>query len=289
MRVALFVEGTLSASAMHHEDALVQIWQVLVPSLSGAVRPNRVIGISKKHIVGLSGGAPIMSGAAEPFDLLLNREHARDPFDAAIVAWDLVPPWNPSVRGCRWQETCEFYANLARRDRVAEPWRTYVRGRAADLASRRRPSTRVAPARLVPGAIVPVCMDPMFEDLLVGSEGAIRRVLGVAGRRVPGWPGDGWAWGETDTPDVSVLQRAILAVRGIRPRPRPVVIVRGDMRTNKHGWAEYILRAMLEEASIVTQLGRHPVIARMREVARPDARQGGRRRPPRPRSGIPRD
>lgn len=266
LRVALFVEGGQDVPPPRGDAPLFRIWGELLVRSLGLRELHPIVPISKKHLVAMDPSAPRMSGAAEGLDHLIARKLGDPPvFDAAIVAWDLVPAWNPQAAGCRWEETLRLYEGLARSVRLPAIWREQSAQRLNELRSRPTPSARPQIPRLVPGLVLPLCMDPMFESLLVQHEGAARRALGVFGRPVDGWP-DGWGDPRARRPDQSPLGVAVNAVKRLRPAVDCARKVPGDMRTNKDGWGEWMLRNLfLDEQSAL--LHSHPIAERLREIA----------------------
>jgi hypothetical protein len=211
---------------------------------------------------------PPMSGSSEPLDALITRMLCRQPFDLALVAWDLFPAWNPEGNYCRWQETLDLYRFLAASRELPQIWKEQAVRRYESLARRSSPRQRQSPPPLEPGMVLPVCMEPMFESLLVQDEAAVKRALGIQGR-IQGWPSQGWGKGAL-RPDEKVLAPAIQALRRIRPK-RPVVAkVRGDMETNKDGWGEYILRQMLADNEARQSVLGHPLSKRLQELIQRD-------------------
>lgn len=201
---------------------------------------------------------PKMSGSAEPLDQLIARCMASEPFDAAIVAWDLVPAWNPAERPCRWQETVTFYEMLASSEDLPKAWVAYAETRRDELRGRQRPGARAAAPRLTAGACLALCMDPMFEDVLVQNESAVKRALDVTGG-LAGWP----KWRQSRNPDTDVIAAAVAALPGraaVRRR------VRGDYRTRKDEWGEYLLRQLGKDPTARLLLKEHPLVARLAEL-----------------------
>src|SRR5690606_22785331 len=121
VRVALFVEGSENR-AVRSGPLLQTMWDRLAKGL-GVEAFSRVVPISKKHLVAMDPDQPPMSGAGESLDQLMVRCLHREAFDAAVVAWDLVPAWNPEGGFCRWQETLDLYRHLATSAVLDEPWR----------------------------------------------------------------------------------------------------------------------------------------------------------------------
>src|SRR3989442_108223 len=102
-RIVLFVEGS-SAPARRGRDPLATIWQDLLVNFLGLLSFERVVPISKTNLVAMNPDTP-RSGRAVPLDELIARELEREAFEVAVVAWDLVPAWNPESELCRWTET----------------------------------------------------------------------------------------------------------------------------------------------------------------------------------------
>jgi hypothetical protein len=202
---------------------------------------------------------PTMSGAAEPLDQLIERMRTQLGFDAAVVAWDLTPAWNPAARGCRWQETLDFYRFLAASDDLPNAWTDHARRRFDELSVRPVPGARGALPRVDEGACLALCMEPMFEDILAQSESGLRRALGVSGRPPAGWP----RWRTSQSPDRDLIAPAISCLARRSPIRRRV---RGDFRTKKDEWGEYLLRQLIDEPECRTALAEHPVPTRLRDL-----------------------
>lgn len=267
LRVALFVEGGQDVPPPRRDAPLFRIWSEILPAHLGLRVLDPIFPISKKNLVAMDPSMPVMSGAGEGLDQLIARKlQGSAVFDAAIVAWDIVPAWNPTAESCRWQETLALYEGLARSDVLPDLWREQARSRLADLRARERPSARPSPPRLRPGVVLPLCMEPMFEGLLVQDEAAARRALGVQGRPVRDWP-SGWGDRRSRRPDLQPLGEAIRAVKAVRPQLDVVKRVRGDLRTNKDEWGAWILERLLTDDSASELVRAHPTCARLRELA----------------------
>lgn len=269
LRVALFVEGS-ETPPQRGKRPLQQIWNEDLPQALGVDSFASIIPISKKHLVAMDPDMPPMSGAGESLDQLMVRMLKREPFDAAIVAWDLVPAWNPEVAGlCRWAETLRFYELLgADGCCLDEAWKTKASNRFDELSSRPIARARRGPPVLENFSILALCMEPMFEACLILDEGAIRRALGVAHTKRPrNWPSDGWGGGQNQRPD-QLLAAVINALDRERPKPKILRQVGGNMRNNKDGWGEYLLRTMLADEEVSEVILEHPIAARLAELLR---------------------
>ncbi len=263
LRVALFVEG--SKSPPGKRDPLAKLWNETLVSALGIAGFHRVYPISKKHLVAMNPELPRPVGAGESFDRMLIRHLNSEPFDAAVVAWDLVPPWDPEREYCRWNEILDFYGLLARSHVLPDEWLQKAQGRLADLQNRPVPRHRLGPPSLERGMILCVWMEPMFESLLVQDERAVKRALGVT-TTPEGWPTSGWGDPRERQPDQRVLGRAILSIKRTKPKLQCVRQIPGDMRTNKNEWGEYILRKMLEDNRGRSIILNHPICVRLTEL-----------------------
>ncbi len=266
LRVALFVEGSTAPPTARGREALEQIWNQHLGRALGLQPFAPIVPIGKTHLVAMDPRRPPMSGAGERLDQLMARVLTTRPFDAAVVAWDLVPAWNPQGEFCRWNETVDLYRFLAESDCLPAAWKEKARRRFEDLSRRHSPASRSGPPALEPGMVLPLCMEPMFETLLVQDEAAARRALGVSGRAIHGWPRQGWGDPQERHPDDRVLAPAIRSLQRLRPRPRILGTVRGDMRTNKDGWGEYLLRQMLGDERARPLILSHALSRRLSEA-----------------------
>lgn len=273
LRLALFVEGSTPPPAVRGADPRERIWNEHLCRALGLPRFTLIQPINKKHLVAMDPSNPPMSGASEGLDALIGRTLKSQPFDAAVVAWDLHPQWNANADYCRWDETVRLYRLLAESQSPSFPeaWKLQARQRFEDLSQRPRPGMRSGPPRLGLGTVFALCMEPMFESLLTRDESAARRALGLAGRRIPGWP-TGWGPAAERRPDENILKPAILALGRMRPKPEVLRQVRGDLRTNKDGWGELLLRRLLEDPEARSQVLSHPLARRLSELSQ------GRRR-----------
>jgi hypothetical protein len=267
LRVALFVEGSENR-AIRRGPLLATMWIQLAGAL-GITAFSRVEPISKKHLVAMDPALVTMSGAGEALDQLMARCLEREPFDAAVVAWDLVPPKDADAGFCRWKETLDLYRLVGESHALPEPWRTAATRRHREMASRALPRQRRAPHRVASNEIVAVCMDPMFEALLLQSEQHVLRALEVV-HRPPGWPARGWGSSTTRQLDRDVLKPMIDAFDALprKQRPRVAKTLRTDAR-NKDPWLEYLLRRLLEDPEARAIVLAHPICRRLRECLAP--------------------
>lgn len=266
LRVALFVEGSTVPLPKHKQQPLEGIWNGCLADALGFDRFDPIVPISKKHLVAMDPRNPPMSGAGEALDALMKRILDRQTYDVAVVAWDLIPAWNPRESYCRWEETLSLYRFLAGSRILPDFWKERAAKRYDELCSRDVPNERRRPPILQPGIVLPVCMEPMFESLLVQDEAAVRRALGIQGRNVGGWPGRGWGDPQERRPDENILAPAIRAVSRLRPNPQVCRIVGGDLKTKKDEWGELLLRKLLKDGHVRSQILAHPIPRRLAEL-----------------------
>ena len=260
MKVAVFVEGGFEPPRRGGVTPLEELWlKTLLPQV-GCTADCLLIPISKKTIVALDPAQPKMSGAAEAFDQLFVRTLQKTAFDRAIVAWDLVPAWNPGVTGCRRSEVLDFFRYMASSTCLAAGWKQYCHSKYQSLMVNH---SVVPPPALKAGEIGVVVMEPMFEDILVQSEAGFRTVVGNFGKPKPkGWPNVGWGGG-SKRPDTEVVAPAVAALRGVKPKPHVVGRIRGDFRTAKNEWAEYLVRHMLADQNFRAVITGHAIAQRV--------------------------
>lgn len=262
MRLAFFVEG--SNSPIGSKPTLLEVWSEICASL-GVLLPTEVFPIDKRFLVAMDPSSPPMSGNAEGLDDLLLRMFQRKPFDAALVLWDLCPPWLPEAALCRWKETISLYAHMEQRHRLPAPFQSWVSQRHHELTHRPSAKQRRAPVKLTDGAIVPVCMEPEFESWLLQDEAALRAVLGLTGQQVKKWP---TLPKENSQRRKRHLTQAICAAQSASTEICKKI--RGDWRTNQPGWTTYLCRSLASRSS--DQWAAHPLARRLKEVLPPQSR-----------------
>lgn len=262
MKTALFAEGP--QEILDEEHPFVRLWQDAVLGNLNLPKFDFVYAINKKYLISMRPNAPKMSGASLKLDEFIERKRIVDNFDCAVVAWDLVPGWAGGVGGlCRWEETVEFYKGIASSTALPAAWANYAKTREKDLTSRRSPSQRTQLTKLAPNAILAVCMDTMFESLIVADEQAVKKALGCSGKRISDWPR---AWKNLPPrPDSDLLSPAISAARKFRPKLEEAFAVRGDLITAKHEWGYYFLNSMLAPTGS-QKCRNHQIATRLREI-----------------------
>jgi hypothetical protein len=263
LKIALFVEGSREIAGP--QDPLDRLWRTHITGALGLRSLDRVIGVSKGSLVAMDAAVKGLkkktSSIQVPLDLLMSRELARAPFDAAVVAWDLQPPWDPRAAACRWNEVKALYLGLSQSPTLPKPWVNAATARLAELTARVMPSQRASPARLQRFATLAVWMKPDFEGL-IAHERAIRHALGISGRSVRGWPTD---WTEKGPKRMDgVLDQAIEAARRVRPK-LPVFRSCGlPFRSAKHTWASLIIDRGGD--SLKANMTKHSTGSRLREL-----------------------
>jgi len=265
-KAVLFVEGELTQSP-RGPAPLATIWQLHLVRSLGLIDIDRVVGINKKNLVAMEKAQvnkKQMSGAGMVgLDERIARELKREHFDVAVIAWDLQPPWSPSAPTCRWEEVLNLYRGLSESKALPDrPWRRWARNRFNELSRRNKEQRNPNPPSLEDGAVLAVCMEPVFESLLIVCEQTIRRTLGVKDSGRVKWP----TWSEYLQRPEDLLRLAIEAAKRVEPKPTAIKRVRGDMRTAKHEWGEYLLRHMIEDEQCRERLRHHPTAARLVEL-----------------------
>lgn len=250
LRLALFVEGPphFDLSGRIH---LEKLWNRLCV-LSRVTSPLQVIGFSKAQLRKMAHRPEIKDSGTQPLDRLVAQHYDRQMFDRAIIAFDALPDNQEVVpKGCRHEEI-DF---VLRHFEVSPQLPKYIRA----AATRLRAHYATDPAQRKvrdPGPLEILYMWPNFEGLLVCDEPTVKRALVGHNQPIPSkWP--------TFTPmirnpDQSVLPQAVeCASKAARN------MVRGTFKTNKHAWAEYIIRHVRPNSRI---LG-HPITLRLATIA----------------------
>jgi hypothetical protein len=266
LKLALFVEGSIAPLPKHKQPPLAGIWNGCFGETLGLQRFDPIIPISKTHLVAMDPDNPPMSGAGEALDVLMVRMLKLHDFDAAVVAWDLVPAWNPEGSFCRWLETLNLYRFMAGSKVLPDTWKEQASRRYEEMSRRRTPGERLRPPAPRPGMVLPVCMEPMFESVLVQDEAAARRAFGIQGQNVAGWPRQGWGDRHDRRPDNNILAPAILAMSRMRPKLQAYRVIGGDLKTRKNEWGEYLLRRLLEDEQARPLILEHPLSKRLAEL-----------------------
>ena len=260
-KIVLFAEGSLGQPT-RRGDPFVNLWQDLMVRELELLPFARVVPIDKRALVAMDPESPPMSGASVGLDELILREIEGGGIDVAVVAWDLLPPWDPRADICRWDECMSLYRHLSRSTVLPNAWLRNAASRYAELRARPSPNARPGVPRPKSDSVLTVCMEPMFEAVLMACEDGVRRALGVGGRRVPGWP----RWSGPGVVDRDVIQPSVSAARAMRPKPHVFRQIPGDFRTAKHEWAEYLLRKLFADRRCRERVVQSPTCRRLMEV-----------------------
>ena len=260
LRIVLFVEG----SPTRHPrlaDLFENIWRTPIVEMLQLPHFDRIVTIDKRMIAAMDPATKI-SGRAVPLPDKLAAELERSAFDVAVIAWDLLPPWEPEQVTCRWNETLNLYKGFSASQSLPEPWRTRAAARLKELNARRVPSDRLRKQSLTKCEILAVCMEPTFESLLTHCEKTIRNIFGITDARAIGWPN----WNDPNVNPTELLGLSIEAARKIHPQPVVFRHIRGDMKTAKNEWGECLLRQMIRDEQCFEKLKRHPTSLRFTEI-----------------------
>jgi len=217
---ALLVEGPVNASG-DERATFDTLWTEYLTSLNSTL-PHIIVPIHKPHLVAMDPSLPTMSGASEALDHLIARIIKVHNISAIAIAWDLTPPWDPDAeeaKYCRWNETKKLYDLLAQSMVLPTEWKESCRARWVELAGRAQPGDRAGPFTLEEHAVVPICMEPEFEGLLVQNERQIMRAVGLAKIPAQHWPK---RWGAAGQNPKTLLAKAVVAARKAKPKPAPV-------------------------------------------------------------------
>ncbi|MBL8228928.1 MAG: hypothetical protein JNL98_10640 [Bryobacterales bacterium] len=261
MRLGLVVEGSHVFHQRTKVELLEQLWATEVPRVTGSVRPVRVIGMSKGSLAAMKlreSSFRRSSSLAEPLDALIERFLEQGGIDCLVVVWDLLPPWDRSEPTCRWTETLAFYEGLALSTVLRDPFRSFAEQRFQELRRRVRPDARRELPKLVKGAIYGVCIDPLFESVFM-DERAMKRSLGVVGKRMQGWPG---GWEVTNSKASDVVAEALDAARDAAPTSPLFRRNRQPYETSKTEWAIHFLQSGDFHATV----RQHPLGVRLAEI-----------------------
>lgn len=250
MRTALVVEGSHQPHRRTNEDLLRKLWAHVVPEALGCFQPGLVFGINKGCVAAMQlrdVNLKRTTSSAEQLDYVLERLRRVHDIDCFVVAWDLLPPWDKTVAACRWQETLAFYEGLSLSEALHEPFRESSRLRFSELSQRSEPSQRPGVPSLEPGAVIAVCMDPVFEACLL-DERAMRKSLEILNKRVPFWPGQ---WASSASVADKLVGKAIHAAREVSrsaKRTQPALKklfnrLPGPYEISKTEWGIYLLES----------------------------------------------
>jgi hypothetical protein len=260
-KVVLFVEGEF-APRHRGPDPLTSIWRDRLPAGLGLVPIQRLVPISKKDIVAMDRKSRLSGAGAVPLDARIVAALRAEEFDIALIAWDLLPPWNKNLEVRRCEEVVRLFRGLAGSQVLPPLWRDHAQQRVQEFEARRAGAAYPGPPRLVPNSILAVCMEPTFESLLLCCERAIRDALGVESAGRIGWP----SWDQHTMRPELILQKAIQVVRQLQARPRVMGQIRGDMITAKNEWGEYFLRRILDDERCREAFLSHPIALRLRDL-----------------------
>lgn len=263
LRIALFVEGS-EVLTPRQGNSFQSLWVTDIVNALQLRRPHAVYPISKKHLVAMDPSQPKMSGASEALDQFMARMLIMSPFDAAVVVWDLLPPWDRTAEVCRWEETLSLYRGLANSTALPGEWRDRANERLSELTRRSSPSARTVPPVIGRNVVGAVCMEPVFEALVINDESLVREALETKGKQVKDWP----VWDFQENPHDKVLGKALTAVSRLRPAPGITKRIPPSIRTHKTEWGAHLVRFLASRGRGQEVLRNHPIGQRLREVLR---------------------
>ncbi len=269
MKIALFVEG----SAPHGpKDHCAQLWNgTLLPALTRAPVAH-VIPIGKDAITRLLGLRASSSAAGLDARIVDEiRRSGLDPErDAIVIAWDLEPVDEGQSR-CAWREKHGVYHGLADTPLVqlrGTAWARDARRRANELWKLRdQPPSGISRSTVGPGTVLAICMEPMFEGLLVRDGRFIRRAMGLDADP-PGWPA-AKRWRDRERDPSATLEAAVDAMRELRPRAEVRRQLRNIYTEAKDEWCDYLLRKLLVDSEQAAAIREHAIARRLAHVLPP--------------------
>ena len=246
-RFGMFVEGSHYASA-RGLDALVELWTSLA-EFHGVIQNRVDVHAFHKGQIELMHESPEFEYAGTmPLDAAIAMEHDENPFDILIVAFDALPE-NSKLReetGCLAEMRWIFERFIERGilpQKFIEDSKNLLKHYSVEHGRARR-------QRDYWPRIDAIFMEPEFEALIVCDEGLVRRAFEV-GRNPRPWPKF------RKHPPKHVLDIAVEAAgEAVRRR------VRGDIKSNRHGWALEVVRRASESSSFMS----HAIMVRLQHV-----------------------
>jgi len=220
-----------------------------------------VIGINKGSVAQLSLKRTQLrrtTSNAEPLDAILERHRRSLDIDCFVVAWDLVPPWDKMAGTCRWLETLGLYEGLSLSETLDRRFRDFASARFQGLQQRTQPSARRAAPQLIPGAVIAVCMEPLFESIFM-NERAMKISLGVHGKRTKEWPS---RWQQGNARASSIIEAAVDAARDAVPANSVFRRIRQGYETLKSEWGIHFVQSRAFDNT----LKNHPLGRRLAEI-----------------------
>lgn len=269
MKVALFVEGSVPHGPKDHCAAL---WnRTLLPAL-GRAEVDLVVPIGKDAITRLLGlrASTSVAGLDERIAQMVRRALLDPSRDALVIAWDLEPVDRDQTR-CAWREKLGVYRGLERSplpELAGTAWARCAAEKAAALELRRGlPAEGLHHSAVRPGAVVGLCMEPMFEGLLTRDGRALRSVMELD-QEPRAWPA-AKRWGADERDPSGTLEQAIDAMRELRPRAKIRRILRSIYSEAKDEWCDYLLRGLLADPEQAAAIRAHPIATRLTNVLPP--------------------
>jgi len=245
-RFGVFAEGAHDASARGW-DAFAELWKQLAKLHGVTTDQLDVHGFHKGQIEHMAEDPKFERTGTLALDAEIALAHNEKPFDVLIVAFDALPA-NSKLRetGClaemRW-----VFERFVARGVLPEKFRPDTEQLLAHYAVEdgRPPRVRHHAPR-----VDAIFMEPEFETLIVCDERLVRRAFEV-GKNPRPWPKF------KKQPPKQVLDAAI-AHAGDRLRRQ----IRGDIKSNRHGWALEVARRASESPTFMA----HNIMVRLQRV-----------------------
>lgn len=251
LSIGIFAEGPEPTAPREQQEAFDALWRGLCNRLSGAVGKLFVYGFSKAQILALDASSVVLGASREPLDVLVERMYRRDGFENAVIAFDRFPVNTLVPHSCLRSEV-NFILQHFKRRKLLPP---HIQEEVSSLLRRYSlyPEQPRGPGRPPRGPLDFVYMDPEFEALLTFDEPTVCRTLGVD-HKPKDWPS---FRRQTRNPGLHILNPALVfASEEVRRK------VRGTMKTNKHGWAAWIIGQAGDES----RLFQHEIALRLQTI-----------------------
>jgi hypothetical protein len=246
----LFAEG--SSYTDRNRKPFEELWALLADHF-GFDATLRIYGFDKSQILGMAPPRDVKP-SRERLDVFVERMFQRDKFEHAIIAFDRIPSNEYLGDPCLRTEVNFLLKGLGASETLNRRFREEAR-RLLNLYEK-FPQTPRGPGRPPRGSLDIIYMEPMFEGIFLVDEQSVLRGLGI--QRVPkGWPKFAK---HSHHPDIHILANAIrFAEPGVRNR------VRGDLKSNKAGWALQIAKQAAADAA----LWKHEILQRLSLLLQP--------------------
>jgi hypothetical protein len=252
MRVLLCVEGSRGTANRRAVSGLDELWVQVIGRTLGPRHDIRLLPTSKRDYVAMDTPA-IRPGT--PLSILLADAIEHEAPDAILLVWDLLPPWDPGAKACRWDDCLNALRGIVAETELSAVWRSAVSRLLQDYEGREEPRVGRG-VSLKPMSIELICVEQEIETLFLLNEREIRRILGVQGKAVD-WP----RWPQKPMRERDPKGILAKAVRAASPKLKARIF--GDFREYMHEWEAFLLRGLLATKAGREALELHPAWKRL--------------------------